>query len=220
MRPLLLIPAAGILAALASCSSFEKLNRPLGSGNDGFNPLYAPGSRQAKPNEPASMRMGEAIYEPGAFVEAMIPNTTFYANMPKGVVDADRVLAQGAPLKVIKMEKSYIRVLDIQTGQEGYVPRDMVSDQPAIPDIIPVGLDDPMLVGDPGGVPLSVSDLTPDPAPPVGVVEPTVPNTTPIEPRQPVPPTDPANKVDPEAPGVPIEAKKTKKKQSAPGRPS
>lgn len=164
------------IAALLAASVISSCNlHSDGSsfGDLGFDPLVAPGTRKL-----------DARFSPlevGSYVEAKVPNTSFYEQLPEKKMQPETVLAQGAALQILAIEKEFYRVRNVETGIEGYVFKNAVTDQPALPDIEPldpemmaaltddIGVVNPALpplpdisVLEPEGEPLSGDALAPD----------------------------------------------------------
>ncbi|MEM9079820.1 MAG: hypothetical protein AAGC74_03915 [Verrucomicrobiota bacterium] len=117
----LLAPA--FLLLFPSCTQIAStLNEPISSD---YNPLDGPSapirrsSVQSAPTGPS--------YKPGQWVEAAMPNTTFFRKIPRGSASADQVLEQGTPLKVVSTRDSFIKV-ELESGSVGYVPSIMVAE--------------------------------------------------------------------------------------------
>ena len=185
------------------------MNAPI--SNNGFDPLLAPGGGLRPPDSRPAFKAGD-------LARAIMDNTFFFKQLPKGEADADKTLLRGTGMKVIRVAGSYLQVeLDV-TGEVGYVPAIMVentSAQPTVPTAVPGQIPVPM---PPGGVngnaipPLDPTGQPPDgaiptvidptlpviPAPGTGVVPPAVPPTEPVPPIEPKP-AAPAEK-QPEVP--------------------
>jgi len=173
---ILLISFTSIFTSCSHVSDIiENTKSPSGYDlSDEINPLYSPGALvNLKKKNTSTSSAPNGNYEPGSFVEAIIPNTHFYTSIPDANQDADRTLILGAPLKVVKVEKDFVQVVDLESGDIGFVPKDMVSDQPTLPDspeglIIPDGLGAPEAISedtisdDPGGAPTLVENLGPE----------------------------------------------------------
>lgn len=63
---------------------------------------------------------------PGEFVSAAINNTAFYKAKPKEDQAADKLLAQGTPMKIVSLSGSYTKV-ELDSGEVGFVPTAMIS---------------------------------------------------------------------------------------------
>jgi hypothetical protein len=119
MKRLTVIPSA-IVLGLAGC---ESMNRPITSGN--FDPLSKPGAGM---NDTMA---NTTAFKPGQFVRAIMDNTAFFNNRPKGDSDADKLLARGTSMKVISMSGSYVKV-ELDSGELGWVPALMLEDPNAV----------------------------------------------------------------------------------------
>lgn len=64
--------------------------------------------------------------KPGEFVTAAINNTAFYKAKPKEDQEADKLLSQGTPMKIISLSGSYTKV-ELDSGEVGFVPTVMLS---------------------------------------------------------------------------------------------
>lgn len=194
------IPAlsASVVFSLAAC---DTMNRPLSSGD--FDPLRPPGS-----GSNTTVVTGPT-YKAGQFVRAMMDNTAFFKNRPKGDVDADKVLARGTSMKVISNVDSYLKV-ELDSGEVGFVPTIMVEDpsaasaagmQPVNPGEFQVyppmgGFGDPL-------PPIAPGEMPPDGAIPT-VIDPEAPAvTTPVPPVTAPTDTFPAP-VDPQPGSTPL----------------
>jgi len=141
-----LLPAAAV-AVVASCSTVDRLNRPL--GDSATNPLNAPGSGRASQQAPAA----SPSFTPGQFVKAVMDNTAFFSKRPSGSADADKLLKLNTPMKVVEDDGSYVKV-ELDGGQVGYVPSVMLFDPTAPAAGLP-------------GAPGDVQPIPPAPAPPL-----------------------------------------------------
>ncbi len=111
---LYLVPLALVLA---SCET-----GPITSSSD-FDPLTPPGSGR-------STALARSGYRPGSFVRTGMDNAAFFHKRPKGDADADRLLAANTEMKVISDDGSYVKV-ELNSGEVGFVPSVLVSDQSA-----------------------------------------------------------------------------------------
>ncbi len=161
-----LLLAAPFALAITACD-------PTGASlsGSGIDPLRPPGSNISTSDNGTQLR-------PGEFVSAAIDNTAFYKAKPKEDQAADKLLAQGTPMKIVDLSGSYTKV-ELDSGEVGFVPTVMISTGPSdvppmngiidgqVP-VINLDSDVPLPVLDPStGNPLAPSDLPPvDPAPP------------------------------------------------------
>jgi len=155
-----LVPTGLLALALVSCET--------GSINTGgnFDPLTPPGSGLPSP----AVRTG---YKPGSFVRTSIDNAAFFSKRPKGDADADKQLPANTEMKVISDDGSFVKV-ELDSGEVGFVPTVLVSDQAA------------------AAQPAAVS-------PDAIQVYPPLPGAPPVDPAAPtIPPV-----IDPDAPVVP-----------------
>lgn len=170
-----LLFAAPFAMAISACN-------PTGAPLDttGIDPLRPPSGNVER------TVLGNAL-RPGAFVSAAINNTAFYMAKPKEDQAADKLLAQGTPMKVVALSGSFTKV-ELDSGEVGFVPTVMIST--GEDDIAPLdGLGDtqvPVINLD-SEVPLPVLD--PNTAPPVAPsgLPPVDPGTVP--PVESVPPS-------------------------------
>ncbi|MCF7674613.1 MAG: hypothetical protein K9N23_17010 [Akkermansiaceae bacterium] len=198
-------------SALLSLTACETMNKPLSSGD--FDPLLTPGgSSQVSPSQSA--------FRAGDLVRAVMDNTAFFKNLPKGEADADKVLLRGTGMKVIRVSSSYLQVeLDV-TGEIGYVPAVMVenaSAQPTGPQPLPGEYQIyPPVPGGNALPPLDPAGLPPDGVIPT-VIDPSLPSapgTVPTPPVVPVPTDTP-----PTPPAIPDKSTVTDKLPEAPVPP-
>lgn len=115
MKRLVVIPSA-IVLGLAGC---ETMSRPVTSGD--YDPLSRPGAGM---NNTAA---NSSAFRPGQFVRAIMDNTAFFSNRPKGDTDADKLLTRGTSMKIISVGESYVRV-ELDSGEVGWVPALMIED--------------------------------------------------------------------------------------------
>jgi hypothetical protein len=183
MKPFPVLSISAVLA-LVAC---DTMNAPI--SNSGFDPLLPPGSGARVPESRPAFKAGD-------MARAIMDNTFFFRQLPKGEADADKTLLRGTGMKVIRVVGSYLQVeLDV-TGEVGYVPAIMVENTSALPPAQPPAY--PPLPGGPGDVnpipPLDPAGQPPDGAIPT-VIDPSLPSTP-----------DPATGVNPPAvppaPGV------------------
>jgi hypothetical protein len=159
---LTLLFAAPLALALTACD-------PNGSymSGSGIDPLSPPSSGLHS-NETYGVEL-----QPGQFVSAAIDNTAFSKNKPKDGQEADKLLTQGTPMKIIALLGSFTKV-ELDSGEVGFIPTVMISTgdsdlgdlapiEGAVdvgPPIIPLDGDVPLPVLDPSDVP------TVEPTPP------------------------------------------------------
>lgn len=113
------VPAA-IVLGLAACND---MSRPIASGD--FDPLSTPGGQ-------VTPVVNTQAFAAGQFVRAIMDNTAFFKNRPKGEADADKLLARGTSMKVISSSDTYVKV-ELDSGEVGWVPVVMVEDPNAAP---------------------------------------------------------------------------------------
>jgi hypothetical protein len=108
--------------ALAGCSQLtSSLNQPISSD---YSPLDGPSVNYEKRQQ---LQQTGPSYQPGQWVETVMPNGTFFSRIPKGSASADQVLARGTPMKVIATKDSYVKV-ELENGSVGFVPAIMVAE--------------------------------------------------------------------------------------------
>lgn len=212
MKHLPLLSASALLA-LSSCGT---MNQPINGGD--FDPLLPPGGGASKPTE------ANAGFRGGDLVRAVMDNTAFFKQQPKGEADADKLLLRGTGMKVIRASGSYLQVeLDV-SGEIGFVPAVMVESASAAE--IPGGVPAPgtyqvyppvpgagaIPAVDPAGLPPgNAMPVAPDPSLP-GAVPATpgaaVPPVPPVQPGAvPTPPAAPTPAVPEPAPVPPVQPK-------------
>lgn len=162
-----LLLTAPFALALSACD-------PTGASldNTGIDPLRPPAGNVDTTDRGTVLR-------PGEFVSAAINNTAFYKAKPKEDQQADKLLSQGTPMKIIALSGNFTQV-ELDSGEVGFVPTVMISTGNAeltplegAPDsLVPIiNLDDSVPLPDldpstappvaPGGLPPA------DPAPPI-----------------------------------------------------
>ncbi len=189
--------SASALLALSSC---ETMNQPMTGGD--FDPLLPPGGGVTRPTATNSGFRG------GDLVRAVMDNTVFFKQQPKGDADADKLLLRGTGMKVVRVSGSYLQVeLDV-TGEVGFVPSVMVESASATaPGQVPSPGSYQVYPPIPGGGAIPAVDpagLPPGDAVPV-VPDPSLPGAQPVIPGavpQPVPPVQPG--ATPVAPAPPV----------------
>lgn len=177
MKPRYIFTLGGLTVALVSCGGLKNFQNPLG-GSTGFDPLAAPGVLQ---NNSAVVVPTAPSYIPGQWVEASMPNATFFRIVPSGNATADKMLAVATPLKVISTSGTYVKV-ELDSGDVGFVPEIMIAERSA-------------------ASAASVAPLAPSPGdgvPPVGAPEPEIPGLPVAPPPAPLPDVAPP----PEVPGI------------------
>ncbi len=174
------------------------MNQPISSG--GFDPLLVPGGGLSQPTARAGFKAHD-------LVRAAMDNTAFYKQKPKDNADADRLLARGTGMKVIRASGSYLQVELDATGEVGYVPEVMVESATAPPaaGLLP-GTGEyqvyPPLPAD-GQLPADGA-ITPAPEPPGGPIPTVIDPARPTEiPKVPDVPATPPAVPTPEAPATP-----------------
>jgi hypothetical protein len=126
------------------------------------------------PLRPPARTVDEMSYgtelRPGEFVSAAVNNTAFYKAKPAENQEADKLLTQGTPMKLIDLSGSFAKV-ELDSGEVGFVPTVMLTAGDAsIPQLDgAVDVAPPTLPVD-GEVPLPVDPGTPPVTP-----EPVVP---------------------------------------------
>jgi hypothetical protein len=200
MKPLLVLSPL-LALGLTAC---DTMNAPL--SNSGFDPLMTPGSGYRTTDSRPAFKAGD-------LARAIMDNTFFFKQLPKGEADADKTLLRGTGMKVIRVAGSYLQVeLDV-TGEVGYVPAVMVENTsaqppptPPLPGEVPAY---PLAPGiGPDGNPLPTIDPTAQP--PDGAIPTVIDPTLPADPNLPtgevptgVPPVPPTPPVAPPTPPVP-----------------
>ena len=183
------LPAA-ILLGLTACSD---MNGPI--TNSDFDPLRTPGSQLTTvTNAPA--------FAAGQFVRAIMDNTAFFKNRPKGEADADKLLARGTSMKVISTNDTYVKV-ELDSGEVGWVPMVMVEDpNAAVPQDETFGAPNPgeyQVYPPVGGYGDTLPPVTPAELPPEGAI-PTVIDPEATTNPEPVPPVTVPGDTFPAAP--------------------
>lgn len=108
---------SSVALVLASCETGE-----LNTGGD-FDPLTSPGSGR-------TARVAQTGLRPGSFVRASMDNVAFFKSRPKGDAEADRQLPVNTEMKVISDDGGFAKV-ELNSGEVGYVPSVLVTDQSA-----------------------------------------------------------------------------------------
>ena len=110
----------GLTFGLVSCSDFiASLNEPISSD---YNPLDGPSVSLRNGN----LQQTGPSYEAGEWVETATANATFFRRVPRGNAQADQILPNRTPLKVLSTRDSYLKV-ELENGSVGYVPTIMVA---------------------------------------------------------------------------------------------
>lgn len=112
-----LVPTGLLALALVSCDTGS-----IQSGGS-FDPLTPPGSGLPSP-------VARTGFKPGSFVRTSIDNAAFFLKRPKGDADADKQLPANTGMKVISDDGSFVKV-ELDSGEVGFVPTVLVSDQAA-----------------------------------------------------------------------------------------
>jgi len=168
----------GAVAAFGLCGC-EDFNRPISTG--GFDPLGTPGGMRATADSMDGFRGGQ-------FVHAIMDNTVFFFNRPKGDVDADKLLRRGTSMKVISQSDNYVKV-ELDSGEIGFVPAIMLVDPNRVPDAGVYGNPGDYQVYPPieAANPLPAGEMPPEGAIPT-VIDPEAPaSDIPIPPLNPLP---------------------------------
>ncbi len=106
---------------LTACGSFSEPLETTGS----FDPLNTAGSGGG------SLKLANtSAYKPGQFVITTVADAAFFKSKPKGNVTADKLLKQGASMKVISNSGSYVKV-ELDSGDIGFVSAVMLQDASA-----------------------------------------------------------------------------------------
>lgn len=173
MKRILAIPAF-ISLGIAAC---DTMNRPVTSG--GFDPLHAPGGVQP------GMQVNTTVFAAGQFVRAIMDNTAFFKQRPKGDADADKLLARGTSMKVISSSDSYVKV-ELDSGEVGWVPTVMLEDPNTVaPSSEPFSAPNPgeyQVYPPTGGYGGTLPPVTPAEPPPEGVIPTVIDPEAPAEP--------------------------------------
>lgn len=209
--------------ALTSCGALENLQQPI--TDEGFNPLDRAGSFKRKSSD-GLIKVGSSANSPGLatghgfksgdMVEVAIANTALFNRIPQPGDRYKRVLKVGDALKVVGIERDFLRVVTPK-GETGYVSSVMVISQGAAlggAGIPPVGdIAPPPEIPSINGPaiepvkPLPVPSIT-EPVPVEPLPVPSLPDPAPV-PKLPDPePLKPANPGGdpppvPEIPGLP-----------------
>jgi len=171
------LPAAVVLG-LAACND---MSRPITTGD--FDPLSTPGG-QVTPvvNAPG--------FAAGQFVRAIMDNTAFFKDRPKGEADADKLLTRGTSMKVISSSDTYLKV-ELDSGEIGWVPIVMVEDPNAIPaqdeSFAAPGPGEYQVYPPVGGYGGMLPPVTPAELPPEGAIPTVIDPEAPVSPA-PIPP--------------------------------
>lgn len=205
MHPRNFLPVAAGLSLMSCGQIATSLNAPLSSE---YSPLDGPrvnyeSRNRVQPTGPS--------FEPGEWVETVMPNGTFFDRIPRGSAAADQVLPLATPMKVIATKGSFLKV-ELENGSLGFIPIIMVA--------LPSNSDDtaPFLPPPPSSplqrtVPSSLdsspvaplSDDSDSLIPPPSTFSPTAPSTPPVDPvtRNPnevlIPTTAPPSRFEPPA---------------------
>lgn len=146
----------GVLAlfavgSLTNCNQIAAtFNEPISSD---YNPLDGPSVQRSSNVQTAGNRPS---YNPGQWIETIMPNSTFFVRFPKGNATADQILPLGTPLKVVSFKDSFVKV-ELESGYVGYVPQIMVGQNSLAED------NSPFLPG--VAAPQPITPLAPTPAP-------------------------------------------------------
>jgi len=146
----------------------------------GIDPLRPPAGNVDKTDYGTELK-------PGEFVTAAIDNTAFYKAKPKEDQEADKLLKQGTPMKIVSLSGSFTKV-ELDSGEVGFVPTVMIStgDAELSPLDGAVDVEIPIINLD-SEVPLPVLD--PSTAPPVTPGDLPPVDSGNLPPVEPVPPT-------------------------------
>lgn len=147
-----------------------------------FDPLTTPGSGRTTIATARGLK-------PGSYVRASM-ETAFFGSLPKGDAVADKTLPSNTEMKVISDDGSYAKV-ELNSGEVGYVPSVLVSDQNAAPAVSPDAIQVyPPL---PGSIPPVIDPGVPTIPPVIDPDAPVVPDAPPLPGEEPVvPPIEPA----------------------------
>ena len=171
------IPAI-IALGLVACND---MSRPITSGD--FDPLSTPGGQVT----PVAITPAFAA---GQFVRAIMDNTAFFKNRPKGDADADKVLPRGTSMKVISSSDTYAKV-ELDSGDIGWVPVVMLEDPNAVPaqdeSFAAPGPGEYQVYPPVGGYGGMLPPVTPAELPPEGAIPTVIDPEAPISP-DPIPP--------------------------------
>lgn len=190
MQTLSFLLFSGAALGLVSCSAISNVQKALVDG--AFNPLKGPGS-QSNSSSMSSLDFTSGVsFMPGQWIEASMPNTTFFLTIPQGDATADKILQSGTPLKYILTKASYVKV-ELDSGDIGFVPENMVTDRAAVADIpiVPrsiTPLEAPVLPDD-GFVPVAPGDDPNFRVPNIPPIVPDIPSLDPTLPALPVTPS-------------------------------
>lgn len=195
---LLPVLSASVALGLSAC---DTMNAPISSS--GFDPLLAPGGNYKPVDSRPAFRAGD-------LARAIMDNTFFFKQLPKGEADADKTLLRGTNMKVIRVSGSYLQVELDASGEVGYVPAVMVENaslQPVVP--MPPGSIYPPLPGGADGI-NPVPPLNPGVQPPGGTIPTVIDPNVPIHPApgtEVAPPAPPPAVTSPTDPAVPVQPK-------------
>jgi len=167
------------LAPLAFVMASCETGNVISSGN--FDPLTPPGSTRT----PTAAARG---LKPGSWVRSSM-EAAFFKGRPSGSSTAEKMLPANTEMKVITDDGSYAKV-ELASGEVGFVPSVLISDQSAQPSISPNAIQ--VYPPAPGSVPPVIDPDTPtispviDPDAPMVVPE-VVPDVAPVPDAEPTP---------------------------------
>lgn len=119
------------MVSLTSCNQIAAtLSEPITSD---YNPLDGPSVKRKSSLQTAGNR---PAYNPGQWIETIMPNATFFQKFPKANATADQILSLGTPLKVVSFKDSFVKV-ELESGYVGYVPQIMVGKNSLVDDNTP-----------------------------------------------------------------------------------
>src|SRR5688572_12756789 len=161
------------LAPLAFVMASCETGNVISSGD--FDPLTPPGATRTSTAAARGLK-------PGSYVRASM-EAAFFKGRPSGNSTAEKMLPANTEMKIISDDGSYAKV-ELTSGEVGYVPSVLVSDQAAQPEVSPNAIQ--VYPPAPGSIPPVVDPHSPT-IPPV-----LDPDATPVPDAPPLPETAPA----------------------------
>ena len=163
---------APLALVMASCET----GTVISSGD--FDPLTPPGATRT----PTVATRG---LKPGSYVRSSM-DTAFFKGRPSGNSTAEKMLPANTEMKVISDDGSYAKV-ELASGEVGFVPSVLVSDQSAQPEVSPNAIQ--VYPPVPGSIPPVVDPNAPTIPP---VIDPDAPEVPDVPPLPDAAPSEPA----------------------------
>jgi hypothetical protein len=161
---------APLALVMASCET----GTVVSSGD--FDPLTPPGASRT----PTVASRG---LKPGSYVRASM-EAAFFKSRPKGDATAEKTLPANTEMKVISDDGSYAKV-ELESGEVGFVPSVLVSDQSAVPVASPNEIQ--VYPPAPGSLPPVIDPSTPTIPPIIDPDAPVIPDVPPVPDVEPAP---------------------------------